>query len=133
MEKLNLEKNNLRKFGITMGIVFLVMASFIFIKRHQIVVSISVISLGFFILALLIPARLKSIYCLWMRFAAVLSWINTRLILVILFYFVFTPMGLAMRVFGIDALDRKIDRSKDSYWKKKEKKQFSLTDYERQF
>jgi len=133
MEKLNFGKNNLRKFGITMGIVFLVIASFIFIKRHQIVVSISVISLGFFILALLIPARLKPIYCLWMRFAAVLSWINTRLILVILFYFVFTPMGLAMRVFGMDALDRKIDRSKDSYWKKKEKKDFNPLDYERQF
>jgi len=133
MEKLNFEKNNLRKFGITMGMVFLVIASLIFVKRHHIAVSISVISLGFFISALIIPECLKPLYCLWMRFAAVLAWINTRLILIILFYFVFTPMGVVMRIFNIDALDRKIDRSKGSYWKKKEKKGFSLTDYERQF
>lgn len=53
--------------------------------------------------------------------------------LLALFYFIFAPMGVVMRIFGIDALDRKIDRGRGSYWKKKEKKEFSLTDYERQF
>lgn len=68
-----------------------------------------------------------------MRFALVLSWVNTRLILLIIFYLIFTPIGLAMRLFGIDLLERKSDKNKKSYWKKKEKKSFSRLDYERQF
>ena len=50
-----------------------------------------------------------------------LGWINTRLILFIIFYLVFTPIGLVMRLFGVDLLDKKIDKNKNSYWRRKEK------------
>lgn len=133
MERLNLDKKNLRKFGITMGVVFLVITLLIFIKHRYIAVSVSIISFLFFALALFIPRSLKLLYSLWMKFAFVLAWINTRLILFILFYLIFTPLGLSMKIFGADLLDRKIDKSRNSYWKKKEKKHFNLSDYERQF
>jgi len=133
MERLNFEINNLRKFGITMGTVLLVVTTLIFIKHRHIAVSTSAISLVFFVSALLIPGYLKPLYSLWMKFAFILAWVNTRLILFVLFYLVFTPLGLVMRILGVDALDRKIDRNKDSYWKKKEKKEFSLSAYRRQF
>jgi hypothetical protein len=68
-----------------------------------------------------------------MRFAYLLAWINTRLILCAIFYLVFTPIGLVMRLLKIDPLDRKIDKNKNSYWIKKEKKDFCPLDYERQF
>lgn len=80
-----------------------------------------------------IGLALKYIYRLWMKLGLVLSWINTRLILIILFYLLFTPMGIVMRMFGVDLLDRKIEKGKDSYWRKKEKKEFNPPDYERQF
>lgn len=133
MEKLNFDKNNLRKFGITMGTAFLVITVLIFIKHRYIAVPTSAISLVFFVSALLIPGYLKLLYSLWMKFAFVMGWVNTRLILFILFYLVFTPIGLVMRIFGVDALDRKIDKSRNSYWKKKEKRCFNPSDYERQF
>jgi len=133
MEKLNFGKNNLRKFGITMGTAFFVVTLIIFIKHRHIAVSSSAISLVFFVSALLIPGYLKPLYSLWMKFAFILAWVNTRLILFILFYLVFTPIGLVMRIFGVDALDRKIDKNRNSYWKKKEKKDFNPLDYERQF
>ena len=62
-----------------------------------------------------------------------MAWINTRLILFIVFYLIFTPLGLVMRLFGADLLERKIDKRKDSYWLKKEKKAFVSSDYDRQF
>lgn len=133
MERLNFDKNNLRKFGITMGTAFLVITLLIFIKHRHIAVSTLAISLVFFVSALLIPGYLKFPYSLWMKFAFVMGWVNTRLILFILFYLVFTPIGLVMRIFGVDALDRKIDKSRNSYWKKKEKKDFNPSDYKRQF
>ena len=102
MEKLNLDKDNMRKFGITMGIAFLVITLLIFSGHRHSVLPTAVISAVFFALALILPVSLKYVYILWMKLALVLSWINTRLILFIIFYLVFAPVGLAMRLFNVD-------------------------------
>ncbi len=133
MEKLNLDKNNLKKFGVTMGIALLVITFLFFLKRKHIIWPIPITSALFFILASFQPILLKPIYIFWMRLAFVLGWINTRLILFIIYYLIFTPIGLALRIFKIDLLDRKIDRNKKSYWLQKPHKEFNPLDYERQF
>lgn len=133
MEKLNLSKQNLKKFGITMCIAFLVITGLVSFKRGNIYIPTIVIAGAFFGLGLIQPALLKLVYIIWMRFAFVLAWVNTRLILFIMFYLIFTPVGLFMRLFRIDLLERKIDKSKKSYWLKKDKKVFTSLDYERQF
>ncbi|MDD5165806.1 MAG: hypothetical protein PHQ57_00245 [Candidatus Omnitrophica bacterium] len=56
-----------------------------------------------------------------------------RIILAILFYLVLAPIGLIMRLFRVDLLDRKIDKKKESYWRKKEEAVCDLASYERQF
>ena len=40
-----------------------------------------------------------------------------KLIWLIVFLFVITPIGLLLRLFGIDLLDKKIDSNNASYWK----------------
>jgi len=72
---------------------------------------------------------LKPLYDLWMKFAAVLAWINTRLILILMFYLVFTPIGLIMRLFGSAQLGLRIEKDKRSYWVKNDKR----INYERQY
>ncbi len=133
MDKLNLDKSRLRKFGITMGIAFMAITIFILLKHKHTIFYTSIISAVFFILALVTPVLLKPVYIFWTKLALILGWINTRLILLIIFYFVFAPIGLAMRLFGVDLLERGIERSKETYWKKKDKKAFNPLDYERQF
>ncbi len=133
MEKINLDKKSLRKFGITMGIAFLVITLLMLIRHRHSFVPASIISALFFFFAFLLPLALKPLYIFWMKLALVLGWINTRIILIIIFYLLFTPVGLIMRLFRADLLDRKIDRNRDSYWKKREKKVFNPTDYERLF
>jgi len=133
MDNINLDKKSLRKFGITMGAFFLVIASVIFIRHKHSPLPVSIISATFFLLAAMAPSLLKPVYIGWMKLAFLLSWINTRLILFIIFYLLFTPMAIAIRLFRVDLLDRKIDRLKESYWKKREKIPFSPLNYERQF
>ena len=133
MEKLNLDKKSLRKFGITMGIAFLVITLFILIRHRHSVLPTSIISVIFFILALIMPVFLRPIYICWMRLAFILSWFNTRLILFIIFYFIFTPIGLVMKLFRVDLLDRKIDKNKNSYWHKMTKRTFNQLNYKKQF
>lgn len=133
MEKLNLDKTTLKKFGLTMGIAFLLITLLILAKKKYNILPTTLISGIFFTLSLFMPNFLKPIYIIWMKLAFILSWINTRLILIIIFYLIFTPIGLGIKIFGVDLLDRKVDKNKDSYWKRKEKKIFNASDYERQF
>jgi hypothetical protein len=85
MEKLNLTKNNLKNFGIIMGVAFFAMTLFILFRHKNGVLTTSVISAVFFLLAFIWPVILKPVYILWMKFAFILGWINTRLILFIIF------------------------------------------------
>jgi hypothetical protein len=65
--------------------------------------------------ALLIPSTLQPVYIVWMKFGNIMSWINTRIILGIVFYVLITPFGLIMRLFGKDPMRRKLDNSISSY------------------
>ena len=129
----NIDKKSLKNFGITMCIAFLVISAFIFIKHKYSIVPALSIAVAFLVLALFLPLLLKPACISWMKLALVLSWINTRIILFIIFYLILTPIGLVMKLFGADLLEKKIDKSKISYWKMKEKHDFNKADYERQF
>jgi len=132
MDKLKLDKVTLKSFGLTMGVVFLALGGlFFFRQKHAIAVNSLIVSCMFFTVGLVLPILLKPIYIIWMRFAFILGWINTRVILIILFYLVFTPLGLLMRLFRIDLLERK-DKG-TTYWKKKEKNGLNISNYERRF
>ena len=56
---------------------------------------------------LIAPASLNKVYYLWMSFGLVLGWFSSRIILGILFYCVFTPMGIVMRIRGYDPMQQK--------------------------
>ena len=66
-------------------------------------------------LALIIPVALQPIYIVWMKFGSVMGWVNTRIILGLLFYVMFLPVGLVMRLFGKDPMRRKLDKAATSY------------------
>jgi hypothetical protein len=66
-------------------------------------------------LALIVPMALQPIYIVWMKFGNVMGWINTRLILGILFYLIFLPVGIIMRIAGKDPMHRKLEKGVTSY------------------
>jgi len=69
----------------------------------------------FSITGLLLPQLLRPVYWLWMKFGAVVGWINTRLILGITFVLFFIPVALAFRMLGKDPMRRKLEPSASSY------------------
>lgn len=64
---------------------------------------------------LLLPQALKPVYLAWMKVGHVLGWLNTRIILGIVFSLIFMPVALAFRLFGRDPMERKLDDSVASY------------------
>ena len=127
------EKSDLRKFGIIIGLILLVIAGFLFWKEKesfQILLTFGVI---FFFLGIAIPFILKPIYWVWMIFATIFGWIMTRVILSLIFYIIFTPIGLILRIFGKQFLEFNWDHSKQSYWNLRTVETFNKENYERQF
>ena len=65
---------------------------------------------------LLAPMTLKPVYTGWMKFGLFMgTYIMTPLIMCIVFFGMFMPMGLVMRLFGKDLLAQKLDKSAESY------------------
>ena len=64
---------------------------------------------------LILPQVLKPVYLLWMKLGHALGWINTRIILGVLFFVMFAPVALLMRVIGRDPLARQLDKSATTY------------------
>ena len=115
------KRKELRKFGLLVGgILALIGLLFLWRGRHEIV-RIVLWSIGGFLIVFgaIAPMVLKLIYVAWMKFAFVLGWVNSRILLSIIFFVFFTPMALIQRVFGRDALHQRMDKGTDSYWIKR--------------
>ena len=54
-------------------------------------------------------------YRVWMKFGHIAGWINTRIILGIMFYLLFFPVGILMRLVAKDPMARKLDSGAQSY------------------
>lgn len=76
---------------------------------------------------------IKGIYKTWMRIAHVIGLINSKILFTLVFYVIFTPVGLFMKLMGKDLLDARIDKTKNSYWIKRDRIPVKLEQYEKQF
>ncbi|MEL7533052.1 MAG: SxtJ family membrane protein [Bacteroidota bacterium] len=73
------------------------------------------IGLGIGISALLSPRWAKWIHQGWMKLAEGLGWINSRILLGIIFYLLLTPIALMVRLFRKDPLQLRRPET-DSLW-----------------
>ena len=65
--------------------------------------------------ALILPQILKPVFIAWMKIGHVLGWINTRIILGVVFFIIFAPVALLMRLFGNDPMHRQLDEAAKTY------------------
>lgn len=63
-----------------------------------------------------VPAWQTKIYRGWMLSVAPIGFVVSHILLAMVFYLVVTPIGLIMRVFGYDAMSRKLDPTAKTYW-----------------
>ena len=131
IENIKSEKIDLRKFGIMVGTVLLIIAGLLFWKEKESFQLFLAIGIVLFVAGIALPFILKPIYWVWMVFATILGWFMTRVILSLLFYVIITPIGLIARLFGKQFLGLKMDRSKQSYWNMKIVE--ASKNYEKQF
>lgn len=123
-----------RKFGLLFTAVSVVLAALLAYRGHASAWPWALAAGGFFLLSgLFVQPVLRPLYVVWMKFAFVLGWINTRLILGLFFYVILTPGSVLMRLFGRDVLKRKPDPAARSYWIPRENPTFDRQRYEKLF
>ncbi len=103
------QDKQLRFFGLLVGGIFVILAVWPPVLRNE-TPRFWALMLGFALItpAIISPGVLKWPYRVWMQVGYVLGWLNSRIIMTILFYFVFTPVGFIRRM-GHDPLNRKFD------------------------
>ena len=126
-------KKEIRNFGIIFCVILLVISGFLFWKEKELFQIFLAIGITLFLTAIAIPRVLKPVYWIWMVFAIILGWFMTRLILSLLFYVVFTSIGLTLRLFGKQFLELRWDKSKESYWNSRTNENLQNKNYEKQF
>jgi len=127
------DQPTLRKFGLTIGAVFLLVGIVLYLLGKSSSVVIGGIGVLLILFGLILPTILKPLNKIWMIFAVILGWFMSRLILFILFYIVIAPIGFFLKMMGKDFLRRKSDENYKSYWEIRDKKIAEQIDYERQF
>ena len=107
-------KKNLKEFGITVGIgiplIFGVLIPKIFghaIREWTIFIGIVIIIFGIFL-----PQKLEKIYKVWINIGLVLGWINSKIILGMVFILILQPIAILMKFTGYDPLRMKINQKK---------------------
>lgn len=120
----------LRIFGFNLGLG-LTVAGFIIFLRHK-SYFLWFLSAGsfIFILSILYPSALKPIKKILDVVIFSFSWLVSTISLLFAFYFIFTPIGILLRIFRKDLLDQRTDSSISSYWIKRQEKVFSKGHYE---
>lgn len=126
-------KKQLRTFEIMAGIILGLLGGLFWWRQNDCYLYLLLISVVFLLSGLLFPNLLKPIYKVWMLLALLLGWFTTRIILIVLFYGVVTPIGLLTKLFKKDFLNLKFGHNVDSYWIYRQKTKFTKEDYEKQF
>jgi len=103
-------------FGLVVRVIFAVIGLWPLIRHGESIRLWALIPGSLLVvMGLLLPGYLGPIYKAWMAIGHVLGWINTRIILGLIYYALFTPLGLAMRVWRKDSMRRQYDETTNTY------------------
>lgn len=99
-----------RRFGLTVGVAFLVIAAIPLWREHYTTAAVLAAIGSLLALAgLAIPTWLGPIERGWMRLAHVISKVTTPIVMGIMYLVVLTPFGLGRRLFGGNPLEHRPD------------------------
>lgn len=125
---------DLRWFGAIVLVFFSALAAVARFKLHAPAVAAALLGAGVVLAAayyLIRPLRVP-LYLAWMRIFFPLGWFVSHTIVAVIYYLVVTPIGLLMRLFGRDPMQRRLDSGATTYWTPT-RRETTLSQYFRQY
>jgi hypothetical protein len=90
------------------------------VREHtNLAVTLAVLALTIGPVGTIWPRVMRPIYVAWMVLAFPIGWTVSQVILALMFYGLFTPIGLIFRIIGRDPLHRARRPGLESYWSPK--------------
>jgi hypothetical protein len=122
-----------RKSALVVAAVLLLIAAWnLYRGRATVVMVFGSISVVLIIAGLFIPVAARAFHKAWMRLAVALGHVNSRVLLTLMYYLVFTPYGLVSRLAGRDPLRRR-GAAGESYWTERKQTRQTREQFERLF
>ena len=122
-----------RKTALVVACVLLAVAAWNLYRGRTTVVAIIGGAGGVLLfVGLLLPSLARRFHVFWMQLAAVLGYVNSRILLSLMYYGVFTPYALISRLAGRDPLRRRGARS-ETYWVERKTSRQTKQQFERLF
>jgi hypothetical protein len=105
-----------RQFGLVVGLFLLVVSVWPLLRHGKTREAVMGAAFALLLVALLAPALLQPLNRAWTMLGLVLGRVASPVAMAVLFYLIFTPIGLAARLFGKDPLRLHADPQAASYW-----------------
>ncbi len=111
-------EKDLKNFGLIWATIFLVIGLSPLLKGNDPKNWALIVALVFVLISLFYPSLYQQsrFYPLWIKFGNYIGAINSKIIIFILFYLVFLPIGIILKLFRKDLLRKKLDKSLNSYF-----------------
>ena len=122
MKNFSQEKN----FGITFSIIFTLILLYLFFIYSTVSYILLFLSTFFLTTALVKPNLFYFPNKLWLNFSKYLSRLTSPIIFFILYFFIFTPMGILMRAIKKNYLGLRPVKNEKTYWRLREDKSSDL-------
>ena len=122
-----------RKFGLFFTAVFAIAVGYFFYEGASGLAWVFfALAIVFFVVTLTKSELLLPLNKCWMRFGLLLGMIVSPIVMGVIFFALFTPIGFLMRLFGRDELRLK-PKSHASYWKVRNPIRPSVDSFKHQF
>ena len=125
----SISKKQLREFGFLIGFGCPIIIGWLIpsIYGHFFRIWTLFIAMPFLTLGILKPRLLFYPYKVWIVIGLSLGWINSRIILGLIFLLVLQPISLIMKIFGYDPLRKKTKGNEISFRESKKHYKVDLT------
>jgi predicted membrane metal-binding protein len=110
------ESSSDRSFGLVFTAFFALVGLWPMIHKRPFRLWALVLSAIFLLVALAAPKILHPLNVIWTHFGRLLAKVTNPIITGIMFYVIFTPAGVVLRLLGKDLLRLKYDRNATTYW-----------------
>jgi len=125
--KLKLNDNKkYRSFGFLLIAISSGLFLYVFLSVNEVNIYLAVMSLVSVIITILRPSLLAPFYNKWMQFGLLLSKVMTPLVMGITYFCLMVPMGILIKVFKKDLIDKSVQKNVSSYWIVREQEMGSM-------
>ena len=127
MDHTNIELPSNRKFGLFFTLIFLIAAIYFYLDDYEILSYIfGLLVVTFLVISIYNPKVLAPLNIIWMRFGFLIGKIISPIVMGVIFFGIFTPLAIIMRLFGRDELNLRYKKNDSDWVKRKQGPQVTL-------